>query len=406
MNLSFDISRIVRPEAGLAALNARFAETSERLAHAVAGVKRLRDKSLPHFTLPTRKDDLEIIGQAAEKLRHAATDCVVFGVGGSSLGGQALAQLDGFATPAYAPRAGHPRMHFVENLDSTTLDALFRMLDLRTTRFVVISKSGATIETLTQSARAIAEFKNVGAKDFGGQFVAITEVGSNPLREMAREIGCTVLDHDPALGGRYSVLSAVGLLPAAIQGLDCAAIRAGANSILVQLDTFGVEAPWAKGAALNVAAAASGYSATVLWAYADRLERFVMWWRQLWGESLGKQGQGLTPIRALGPVDQHSQLQLYLDGPKDKFFTVLTMGDASPIVRAQARATVETLAANRCPVRTVTVSKLDEAALGALFMHFMLETMAAAELMGVDPFGQPAVEQGKVLTRKYLDGGA
>jgi glucose-6-phosphate isomerase len=187
------------------------------------------------------------------------------------------------------------------------------------------------------------------------------------------------------------------------------------------------EAPFAEGAALSVAAARTGHASQVMWAYADRLERFVMWWRQLWGESLGKGGQGTTPIRALGPVDQHSQLQLYLDGPDDKLFTVITVGGKggravpprwaeiigqpllagktpSRIVSSQARATAETLARLGRPVRTIHVPELNERSLGALMMHFMLETLIAARLLGVDPFDQPAVELGKVLTRQYLAG--
>ena len=161
-------------------------------------------------------------------------------------------------------------------------------------------------------------------------------------------------------------------------------------------------------------------------AYADRLERFTRWYVQLWAESLGKDGKGTTPIAALGPVDQHSQLQLFIAGPRDKLFTVVTTGAAGrgpridadlaklagepdfagktigDLVAAQGRATAETLAKNGCPVRTIHLERLDEASLGELLMHFMLETIIAAHLLGVDPFDQPAVEEGKVLAKQYL----
>ena len=163
-------------------------------------------------------------------------------------------------------------------------------------------------------------------------------------------------------------------------------------------------------------------------AYADRLDRFTKWYVQLWAESLGKDGKGTTPIAALGPVDQHSQLQLYIAGPRDKLFTIITVGAAGrgpridaelaklagepglggktigDLVAAQGRATAETLAKNGCPVRTIHSTQLDEAALGELLMHFMLETIIAAHLLGVDPFDQPAVEEGKVLAKQYLAG--
>ena len=162
--------------------------------------------------------------------------------------------------------------------------------------------------------------------------------------------------------------------------------------------------------------------------YSDRLARFAAWYVQLWGESLGKQGEGTTPVAALGPVDQHSQLQLYLDGAPQHFITIIRercegLGPriapdlakaagadylaghaAGDLVAAQQRAIPEALIAAGRPVRTIDLERLDERALGALMMHFMLETILAAHLLGVDPFDQPAVESGKILTRRYLAG--
>jgi glucose-6-phosphate isomerase len=166
----------------------------------------------------------------------------------------------------------------------------------------------------------------------------------------------------------------------------------------------------------------------VMLAYADRLERFTHWYVQLWAESLGKDGKGTTPVGALGPVDQHSQLQLFIAGPRDKLITVITTGAAGrgprmaadlaalagesdfagksigDLAAAEGRATAETLAKHGCPVRTIHVERLDEASLGELLMHFMLETIIAAHLLGVDAFDQPAVEEGKVLAKRYLAG--
>ena len=165
-------------------------------------------------------------------------------------------------------------------------------------------------------------------------------------------------------------------------------------------------------------------------AYADRLERFTRWYVQLWAESLGKDGKGTTPVAALGPVDQHSQLQLFIAGPRDKLITVITVdalgrgprmaadlaalaGEADfagktigDLAAAEGRATAETLAKNGCPVRTIHLARLDERSLGELLMHFMLETIIAARLLGVDAFDQPAVEEGKVLAKRYLKGTA
>jgi glucose-6-phosphate isomerase len=223
------------------------------------------------------------------------------------------------------------------------------------------------------------------------------------------------------------VLSNVGLLPAAVLGLDIAAVRNGAAAALapVLAKKKPAEVPSALGAALAVALADTK-PISVLMAYCDRLERFTRWYVQLWAESLGKDGKGLTPLAALGPVDQHSQVQLYIGGPRDKLFTVVTVGAAGlgprmdgelaklagepgfagktigDLAAAEGRATAETLANNGCPVRTLHLARLDEASLGELLMHFMLETIIAAHLLGVDAFGQPAVEEGKVLAKKYL----
>jgi glucose-6-phosphate isomerase len=221
----------------------------------------------------------------------------------------------------------------------------------------------------------------------------------------------------------------VGLLPAAVAGLDIAAVRAGAAEALKPVldGDAPADVPAAVGAALSVALAETKRkSVSVLMAYTDRLERFAKWYVQLWAESLGKDGKGTTPVAALGPVDQHSQLQLFIAGPRDKLFTVITLACAGTgprirpdlarlagepdlggkaigdLVAAQGRATVETLARNGCPVRTIELARLDEHTLGALAMHFMLETIIAAHLFGVDAFDQPAVEEGKVLAKQYL----
>ena len=260
--------------------------------------------------------------------------------------------------------------------------------------------------------------------------MVVTEPKASPLRQFAESISCPILDHPTGIGGRYAVLSVVGLLPAMLMGLDAKALRAGARSVLAaSLAAPSSSASPASGAALHaVLAKERALRETVLWCYADRLKTFGAWWRQLWAESLGKKGQGTTPVAALGPVDQHSQLQLFLDGPGAALFTLVTtdMAGAGPavpaeqaaklglsyladkrmgdLVAAEARATAETLAGRGRPVRQIHVPKLDERSLGALFMHFMLETILMGRLMGVDPFDQPAVEEGKVLARTYLEG--
>lgn len=392
------------------------------------------EESLPLLRLPAKTSDLDEINQAAARLRAGATDVVVLGTGGSSLGGQTLAQLADVGVRGVDAFRAAPRMHFMDNLDPATYGGLLAKLPLATVRFIAISKSGGTGETLMQTAAALAAVKQAGLEArIGELFFGISERAEpgkiNGLREL---LGTSVstLEHDPGIGGRYSGLSNVGLLPAAILGLDIKAVRAGAAMALapVLAKNPPAEVPAALGAALNVAAGATGKTIAVLMAYADRLERFSRWYVQLWAESLGKAGRGTTPLGALGPVDQHSQLQLFIAGPRDKLFTVVTVAtegqgpriDAAlaeragepdfagktigDLIAAQGRATAETLAKNGCPVRTMHLPRLDETSLGALMMHFMLETMIAAHLLGVDAFDQPAVEEGKVLAKQYLAG--
>jgi len=211
-------------------------------------------------------------------------------------------------------------------------------------------------------------------------------------------------------------------------GLDVGAIRRGAALALapIRAGKSAAEIPAAQGAALNIAAELEGKPIHVMMAYADRLALFTHWWVQLWAESVGKDGKGTTPVAAIGPVDQHSQLQLYLAGPADKLFTVITTAVAGKgpvmdaalakragepgfagrhigdLVAAQGAATADTLAKNRRPVRRITVDRLDEEALGELMMQFMLETVLSGYAMGIDPFDQPAVEEGKILAKSYL----
>ncbi|GGE30280.1 glucose-6-phosphate isomerase [Agaricicola taiwanensis] len=377
--------------------------------------------SLPLLRLPERKDDLDALKPVVERLRRDFDHVLVLGTGGSSLGGKTLVAL---ADRGFGPKKGAPKLHFLDNIDPVTYADFFQATEGSRVGIVAISKSGSTAETLSQLLTVLPRLKG----DAGRNLVIITEPTANPLRQLGERLGADILEHDPKVGGRYSVLSIVGLLPAMIAGLDAHAVRAGAWEVLkpALADREGTSDAII-GAALNVAAEKAGITTTVMMPYVDRLAEFGLWFRQLWAESLGKEGKGTTPVRAMGTVDQHSQVQLYLAGPADKFFTVITepsrgvgdklnlaafggderlkyldsrsMGD---LLDAEARATYETLLANNRPSRLIAAETIDERVMGGLLMHFMLETMLAAQLMKIDAFDQPAVEEGKVLARKYL----
>ena len=410
----------------------------EALSRAEGALETLRarhaDGGLPLLQLPARRDDISPLNDRARQLADRATDVVLLGTGGSSLGGQTLAQLAWHGVPGVGALRPAPRLHFLDNIDPESYAELLKRLPHATTRFVAISKSGGTAETLMQTIAALSALKaqNLGPR-IPDLFLGLTEPDKpgkrNGLRELLTHHKVPCLDHDTGVGGRFSALTNVGLLPASMLGLDIAAVRAGAALALapVLAKKPAADVPAALGAALAVSLAErKGKSISVLMAYTDRLERFTRWYVQLWAESIGKDGKGTTPVAALGPVDQHSQVQLYLGGPRDKLFTVVTLDGAGlgprmdaelakvagepdfagktlgDLVAAEGRATAETLAKNGCPVRMLHLAKLDEESLGELMMHFMLETIIAAHLLGVDAFDQPAVEEGKVLAKKYL----
>lgn len=402
------------------------------LAEAAPAVERLRgwhgDGSLPLLRLPERRDDLREMGEVASDYRMAFDDILLLGTGGSSLGGRSLCVL---ADPRTGAGKSAPRLHFIENVDPHGFEAVLVAADPARTGIIVVSKSGGTAETITQLFCCLRWLiDGVGRDRLDRRVTAVVEPGRSLLRRLAGEYGFRVIDHDPKVGGRYSVLSVVGLLPALIAGLDVTAVREGADetlqSLLTASDMESI-APVA-GAALAVGLSRHcGATMSVMFPYVDRLAPFALWYRQLWAESLGKDGRGTTPLRAMGTVDQHSQLQLYLDGPADKMFTIVMgspagqgpvidgslfeddalaplrgrhMGD---LLDACQRATAETLAARGRPVRVLRLETVDERVLGALMMHFMLETIVAAHLLEVDPFDQPAVEQGKELARRYME---
>ena len=386
--------------------------------------------------VPERRDDIDAAREALAALTKDARTLVFFGTGGSSFGGQTLAQLGGWGIPGDDGNGGQrdrPRTRFYDNLDPRTLERALSSLDLGTTRFVVISKSGNTPETLVQAIAAIEAVRAAGLRGrIPALFLGLTEPRSkatNGLRDLCEALSIPTLPHDPNIGGRFSALTNVGLLPALARGLDVEALRDGAGSVVKAL--IEVRAPHdfapAVGAAVAIGLAKErGVKVNVMLPYSDRLSRFAAWYVQLWGESLGKNGEGTTPVAALGPVDQHSQLQLYLDGAPQHFITVvrencagsgprvtpdlakiahaeyLSGHAAGDLVAAQQKAIPEALLAAGRPVRTIDLERLDERALGALLMHFMLETILAGHLLGVDPFDQPAVESGKIITRRYL----
>lgn len=434
-NITYCLAENVGPS-GL--LPEQLAENIEGLNNSFPAIKAACQKGEMAFLSIARQfDDLQDFLPLALEVRESCRDVLILGTGGSSLGGRTLCGLKAESVPLGAVRSyeNQPILHFVDNIDPYSFDRLCQRLDFTKTAMIVVSKSGSTAETLSQFMALLPLFQTVlSPHDLSQRVIAITERPTkerqgNPLRCTVERLGLSCFDHDPDIGGRFSVFSIVGLLPALVAGVDVRAFRQGAASVLdafLSCDDAG-DCPAAVGAAVAVGLDQyCGINQTVIMPYEDRLSDFGLWYNQLWAESLGKDGKGSTPIRALGTADQHSQLQLYLEGPANKFFTILhhdsrgkglridseveqeerldylscrTLGD---LFFVSAEATRDVLASNLRPVRHILLEDISEKTLGAIMMHYMLETVFAASLMKVDPYGQPAVERGKFVARQKL----
>lgn len=413
------------------AVDNRLAALSPKCAE-IAGAITARTTEL--FTIVDETADLDAAGAAFATLTEGAANLIFLGTGGSSLGGQMLAQLGGWTIPGDNRSLNRPRVRFYDNLDPRSFALGLASLDLAKTRFVVTSKSGGTAETLAQAIAVLGALREAGLEHQAGRLIlSISEpdpAGKNALRALLAPYGVAFLPHPTGIGGRFSALTVVGLLPAIARGLDAKKVRAGAKLVLDQVVANAGnpgQIPSALGAAIAMGLAQDNAVRTsYLMAYSDQLERFVAWYAQLWAESLGKAGHGTVPVPALGPVDQHSQLQLLMDGPPEVVITLLTTARAGQgavlapdlahragadylagraigdLVAAQQEAIAKALIGAGRPVRVIHAPTLDETAMGALIMHFFLETIFSAALLGIDPFDQPAVEIGKVLTRAAL----
>jgi len=389
---------------------------------AIIGIGEQREKKLlPFLDITDYENDVVQIEKTAKHINDNFSDLVIVGMGASARGGKTLVAL---ARNSFTGISNSTKIHFIDNIDPLTFDNMRATLDLKSTIFLVISKSGSTAETMAQLLVLLNDVASkIGQENINNHFIFITESNDNSLTKIAYDNAIKIFEHNHNIGGRFSVLTAVGLLPAAVAGLDIRAIRDGATEI-INLFFSDEEPEPAKGAVIHEGLLQKGKNISVMMPYSDRLNAFSSWHQQLWAESLGKSGNGTTALRALGAFDQHSQLQLYLDGPADKFITLITLNQKNKgaviplsdddslaylahhaigdLMAAEQLATKNTLIKNRRPVREFAIEKIDEHTIGALLMHFMLETMVMGRLWNVDTFGQPAVEQGKQLAREYL----
>ena len=351
---------------------------------------------------------------------------VQIGIGGSALGNQMLsgALCHPFYNELTRKERKGPRFYVADNADPEGTSAILDMIDPSRTAFIAVSKSGATAETMANFLLFLEALEKSGISDPSENVLVITDTEKGALRAFAVETGCRSLAIPGSVGGRFSVLSAVGLLSAAAQGIDIEALLLGASAMkqrLVEADTFGKNPAWILSGA-SILNYKHGRNMIVLMPYADNLNSFSEWFCQLWGESLGKASIGSTPVRALGAIDQHSQVQLYTEGPDDKLFLILTPTARDDIslpgspfdslkglgylrdkgmgsmLDLEARSTAAALIKAKKPLLWMEMPVVDAYHVGSLVFFFEYVTALTGLAMGVNPFDQPGVEQGKRYT--------
>lgn len=416
-------------------------DLAERFQLAWADVEaRRRSGEIGFFDLPWANETSGRVKEVADSFGQWFENVVVLGIGGSGLG--AVTLRDALLGPFWNERDAEareyfPRLYVLDNPDPATVAPLLDRLDLRRTLFNVVSKSGSTAETMALYLVIRERLEPlVGADKLRGHFLFTTDPAKGALRQIAEAEGIPTLPVPPNVGGRFSVLSPVGLWPAAVTGADVDALLAGAGAMeeRCRTDVLAQNPAGLLATLLHQATTEGGKPIHVLMPYSDRLRSFALWFQQLWAESLGKaldrSGRavhtGATPLPAVGAVDQHSQVQLFMEGPRDKvliFVAVRDPGDPvaipslhrevaelgylgghtlAELLDAERRATAEALRQAGRPSMTLELERVDARSLGGLFMLFQIATVYAGSLFGVDPLDQPGVELGKRLTYGLL----
>ncbi len=419
-DVAFDYTNLTEVEGGI--MGAEISQLSPRLEEAANVLLR----EPPGFMRLPKTAGLSEQSKtlAGEIKASGATDFVHAGIGGSALGPIALHRaLDHPYHNLLANRSG-PRIHFAENTDPATLSAILDIVDLSNTWVNVVTKSGSTAETMANFLVLRGALVDaVGEEAYGERVVFTTDPEEGYLVQIAEREGIRRLPIPPDVGGRFSVLTPVGLLPAAVTSRDVDALLRGAEQCVDEVTREGAEHPAVVGAAYHyLMNTERGRNVRVMMPYADSLERLAAWFVQLWAESLGKEGKGSTPHGAVGTTDQHSQVQLYMEGPQDKVIELIEVENHPrdlPIPRAyedlegvgylgghtmagllnvECDATRKALLEAGRPNATIKLAAMDEEHLGYLMQALEVQTAIAGSLYGVNAFDQPGVEAGKQIT--------
>ena len=332
---------------------------------------------------------------------------VLIGMGGSILGAEAI--------HSFFQRKIKKKIYFLNNLDENKILNLKKKENFSKTLFIIISKSGNTVETLSNVFALNILKKN------SKNIIVISEKKKNFLFLLSKKLNLYHVEHNNNIGGRYSVLSEVGLIPAYLMGLNIFKLRSRLLTCLDKKNKIFIKNNTIKLANLMKS---NKFNNLIFLNYFSELDKVLYWRQQLVAESLGKKNKGFLPMISKAPKDYHSLLQLYLDGPKDKMFDILSFEKKfkvkinvnkslgvnfflnkkklSSVKEAQKRALIKIFTKKNIPFREFKIKKNNEEILGELFSFFIIETIIVGKLLNINPFNQPAVEQVKVDTKKLL----
>jgi glucose-6-phosphate isomerase len=421
--ISLDFSNLARVKGphGLAAEQLR--ATPAQIGKAL---KKIKARNQGFFTTVDDAALVSKINGFAREIEGKYKDIVVLGIGGSALGTICLQQsLKHLFENELNGLSPYPRLHVLDNIDPALICDFEDLMDSGKTLFIVVTKSGTTPETLAQYSYYSHKIyqKKLLPRD---HFVFVTEQKNNLLRQIAKNENIRCFPIPENVGGRFSVLTAVSLLPARLIGIDIEKLLLGAREMrdsFLNAD-FKTNLPYQL-ALTQYLLAKKGKKINVLMPYSQKLIRLADWYRQLLAESTGKENKGLTPVSALGVTDQHSQSQLYNEGPNDKllmFINVENLGPCMPVpamikssgsifpdgltfnrlMHTEMEGTVASLTKNKRPNITINIPEVDEFNLGELFMLFMGATAFLGEFFKINAYNQPGVELSKKITRELL----
>ena len=436
MRIRFDFNNCTAAKVGEAdgLTPAEIDRAAGRCREAAAGIARKRAAGeLEWMDLPKRLDEARAIAAYAQKARARFSDFVVLGIGGSALGPISVhaALTHPFYNLLPAEKRGGPRFFVLDNVDPDLIAAFLDTVDLENALFNVITKSGSTAETMAQLLIFRDALKARLGDRYAEHIVATTDPKSGDLRKLVDAEGYQSFTIGPKVGGRFSELSAVGLLPAAICGIDILALLAGASyadGVCVEPDVW--KNPAAMNALVQYLFYGRGKNISVLMPYSQALRYVADWYRQLWAESLGKKvdvsgkvvNVGPTPVSALGATDQHSMLQLFMEGPNDKVINFVSVerfdrevaipgglsayGSASylggqslnKLIASEQRGVELGLTAESRPNCRHIVPEVNAFTVGQLLYMLEVQTAFAGELFDINAFDQPGVEAGKIAT--------